>query len=89
MPLDNFCCFEISFCSVGITEIDLQPDMRHIVSAFKLSCVIAATFMIAYWMHKFHKNDYITLIEYKLVENLKDMILPELSVVVLNMIMLL
>ena len=46
--------------------------MRHLVPAFKLSCVIAATFMIAYWMYKFHKNEDITLIEYKLVEDLKD-----------------
>ena len=30
-------------------------------------------------MYKFHKNEDTTLIEYKLVEDLKDMILPELS----------
>ena len=53
--------------------------MRHLAIAFKLSCVIAATFMIAFWIYKFHKNEDSTLVEYRSVKNLKDIILPELS----------
>ena len=53
--------------------------MRHLAIAFKISCVIAATFMTAFWIYKFHKNEDSTLVEYRLVKNLKDVILPELS----------
>ena len=57
----------------------ISTDMKNVIKAFKLLCVLAASIMIGYWLYKFHKNDDITLIEYKSVLDLDDVILPELS----------
>ena len=58
--------------------------MRHLVVAFKLSCIIAAGFMIGFWIYKYHKNDDITLIEYKPMTELDDFVLPELTICLRN-----
>ena len=53
--------------------------MKYLEITFKLSCILAVSLMIGYWIYKFNRNDDITLIEYKSVNELDDVILPELS----------
>ena len=62
----------------------LRASMGHLVVAFKLSCIIAAGFMIGFWIYKYHKNDDITLIEYKPMTELDDFVLPELTICLRN-----
>ena len=47
---------------------------------FKFLCVLATAFMVGYWMVKYERNDDLTLIEYKLLDDVSDLIYPELSI---------
>lgn len=57
------------------------------VNVFKLICIISACCMIGYWIHKFIKNEDVSLIEYKLFEETESILLPELSVCFWNPIL--
>ena len=56
-----------------------MPKMKSIIICFKVFCVLAASIMIGYWIYKFDKNEDITSIEYKIIMDLDDVVLPELS----------
>ena len=62
------------------TDRKAVSNMKNFTIGFKFFCVLAASIMIGYWVYKFHKNDDITLIEYKSIVDLDDVVLPELSI---------
>ena len=56
-----------------------MPKMKSLTICFKVCCVLAASIMVGFWVCKFQKNEDITLIEYKSIMDLDDVVLPELS----------
>ena len=53
--------------------IDLMLDF------FKFLCVAIAGFMVGYWFYKFHKNEDISVIEYKPFKDSENTLYPELN----------
>ena len=53
-----------------------------ITDVFKISCVLVVAFMIAYWLYKYQKDDDLTLIEFKQLNEIKNVIQPEMSICV-------
>ena len=47
---------------------------------FKFLCITAAGFMIGYWILIFYTNKDLTLIDYKAIEDVKDLIYPQPSI---------
>ena len=55
-------------------------NMKSINAIFRVLCILATAFMIGYWLYKFQKNEDITLVEYKPVDELHEAVIwPELS----------
>ena len=47
---------------------------------FKMACTVATISMVSFWVFKFQKNDDLSVIEYKHISNIKEMINPEFNV---------
>ena len=52
---------------------------------FKFLCVAIAGFMVGYWFYKFHKNEDISVIEYKPFKDSENTLYPELNFCLLNL----
>lgn len=52
---------------------------------FKFLCVAIAGFMVGYWFYKFHKNEDISVIEYKPFKDAENTLYPELNFCLLNL----
>ena len=52
------------------------------VSLFRILCVVAAGFMVGYWIYKYHNNEDMTLIEYKSFTLSDDTLYPEFTLCV-------
>ena len=50
------------------------------IKPFKALCVVSASFMVGYWIYKYHSNEDITTIEYKKLRNGDDIVFPELTI---------
>ena len=50
------------------------------IKPFKALCVVSASFMVGYWIYKYHANEDITTIEYKKLRNGDDVVFPELTI---------
>ena len=51
-----------------------------LVGTFKFLCFATTTFMVAYWVYKYEKNENVTLVEYKPLNNNVDVIYPEITI---------
>ena len=60
----------------------------HLVSSlatlFRILCLVTAGFMVGYWMYKFHKNEDVTLIEYKTFSGIEDTLYPEFTLCIMD-----
>ena len=57
--------------------------MKHstiMVEVFKFLCIIATVIMVGYWIHKYRLNKDFTVVEYKPMEAVKDVIYPAPSI---------
>ena len=55
-----------------------------LATTFRILCLVTAGFMVGYWMYKFHKNEDVTLIEYKTFSETEDTVYPELTICVMS-----
>ena len=51
-----------------------------IALVFKIVCVILATSMIGFWIHKYQENEDVSVIEYESIESMDEVIYPELTI---------
>ena len=69
-------------------EIEIMKNLRivrrNLKICYKFVCAIVVTFMIGYWFYKFHKNEDISVIEYKLFKDSENTLYPELNFCVFN-----
>ena len=55
--------------------------IRNITSlGFKLMCFVLTTSMVGFWAYKYQKNEDVSVIEYKSVASMEDMVYPELTI---------
>ena len=54
--------------------------IKCFTNVFKVLCIIAACCMIGFWTHNYTKDEDVSLIEYKLIEDVEDVLLPESTV---------
>ena len=57
----------------------IMKRIEFFLCCFKWTCVLTAFLMIGYWIHKYVKNDDITLIEYKEYKDTDSVHLPAMS----------
>ena len=50
-----------------------------VIKIFKFSCILSTIIMVGFWIYKFQLNEDSTTIEYKLVNEINDIVHPELS----------
>ena len=48
--------------------------------AFRLVCSLVTAIMVGYWIYKFQKNEDITTIEYKYIDEANDLRIPEMTI---------
>ena len=58
-----------------------------LIYVFKSACIFVTIVMVVVWIYKFYLNDDSTTIEYKLVNDINDIVQPELSINILDPIM--
>ena len=50
--------------------------VKCFTNVFKVLCIIAACCMIGFWIHKYSKDEDVSLIEYKSIQDAEDVLLP-------------
>ena len=58
--------------------------LNLIMNTFKYLCMLTTCFMVGFWVYKYHRNEDITLTEYKAFSSNVDAIYPELSICLTN-----
>ena len=51
---------------------------------FKLLCIVGTLVMVGYWLFKYSQNNDVTLIEFKSLDEIPNLIYPELTICILN-----
>ena len=54
------------------------------VFSFKVVCTLATVFMIGFWILKYQKNEDVSVIEYKEIDEFESFVLPEVSICLLS-----
>ena len=61
-----------------------MKSMLSFATVFRILCFATAGFMVGYWIYKFHKNEDVTLIEYKTFSETEDTVYPEFTICIMN-----
>ena len=51
---------------------------------FKFLCIVGTLVMVGYWLYKYSQNNDVTLIEFKSLEEISNLIYPELTLCIYN-----
>ena len=55
-----------------------------LIKVFKFSCILSTIIMVGFWIYKYQLNEDSTTIEYKLVNEINDIVHPEFSIGILE-----
>ena len=55
-------------------------NINSFMLTFKILCGIVTLFMVGYWVHKFNKNEDVSLVQYISLDTMAEVIHPETTV---------